>query len=107
MTSAQEHPWEAARRLCKELSAILAQCGNGQSYALITPAGTERDVSFGAIGEPDSENPFDKVERLSAELSDALNGYMNGSFHCRIYPADAAGRSVYFVNTDASERGKA
>lgn len=50
-----EHPWEAARRLGKELAAVLAQdIGDGigpggEWYAEIHPAGRECNVMFGSI----------------------------------------------------------
>ena len=106
MIGPQEHPWAKARRLGHELSAVLAECGNGQSYAMIMPAGARSEVSFGAIDNADTEHPANKVNRLAAEMAEALNGYMNGNFHCRIYPSDVAGNGIYFVSIEASERGK-
>lgn len=50
-----------------------------------------------AIASPCSENPVDRVERLSWELADALNAYQGGNFHAVVFPAQATEFAVTFV----------
>ena len=108
MTGPMEHPWAKARRLSKELSKTLMECSGGDHYARILPGGQAWPIAFGDVTSlAETGHPQATVDRLAAALADALNEYQGGRFHCRIYPSNVAGRSIYFVNTEASERGKA
>lgn len=97
-----EHPWLKARGLGRELSEALAACDDPKWAAHIMPASTEYAVGFAAV-EGD-EHPAQKVERLSAALSEALNDYCGGRFHVRIYPAQEGGHGFYFASTAAHDR---
>lgn len=104
----QEHPWEAARRLTKELSEVLKRCDDGRWFANIMP-GTEHDwLGFGAypMSNTPNETIVDRVNGLAWELSEALNHYCDGRFQARIYPSEQAGYAVMFTVTNAAERRK-
>ncbi len=45
----QEEPWTKARRLSKELSEALAECGEGRWYAMVMPKGHTHPSGFAAI----------------------------------------------------------
>lgn len=108
MIGPHEHAWAKAHRLAKELSETMMELGNGDHYARILPGGQAWPIAFGNVGDAvETEHPQANVDRFAAALADALNEYQGGRFHCRIYPSNVAGRSIYFVNTEASERGKA
>jgi hypothetical protein len=102
---ATEAPWIKARRLSKELSATLAECNGGKWSAHIMPAGNGVTLGFEALaGEDDAEHPAVRVERLSAALAEALNGYCGGRFHVRVYPEHEGGYGFYFASTGAHDR---
>lgn len=100
-----EHPWEAARRHAKNLSAALTDCNGGSWYAHVFPSDRAYSVCFAAkpVAEKEAEMPIDRVNRLASELSQALDEYADGRFSARVYPSERAGTSVMFMSI-ASER---
>ena len=48
------------------------------------------------------EMPLDRVNRLSEELSDALNNYANGRFHAVIYPSHRAKWPIAFMSNQGT-----
>jgi len=108
MVGPQEHSWAKAHRLAKELSETLVELGAGDHYARILSGGQAWPIAFGNVGDVvATEHPQAKVDRQAAALADALNECQGGRFHCRIYPSKVSGRSIFFVNTAASERIRA
>lgn len=103
--SVPEHPWSAARRLSKELSAVLAEYDGGNWFAHVMPPAPMSLNGFGAYPmSQQNEAPVDRVNRLAWELAEALNDYAGGRFQARIYPSDQAGYAVMFAHTAACER---
>ncbi|QHJ77683.1 MAG: hypothetical protein [Bacteriophage sp.] len=49
-----------------------------------------------------SETPLDRVNRLSEELSDALNNYADGRFHAVVYPSSYAKWPIAFVSNQST-----
>lgn len=49
-----------------------------------------------------SETPLDRVNRLSEDLSDALNNYANGRFHAVIYPSHSAKWPIAFMSNQGT-----
>jgi len=97
----EEHPWEKARRLSKELSEALAKCDDAGWAAHIMPMGSAFAVQFSAI-QP--EHPKQRVDRLSAELSEALDDYAGARFHVRVYPSLLGGHNFFYAATGAHDR---
>lgn len=91
-----EEPWTKARRLMKELSDTLADCDSAKWSAYVMPPVPPVFNGFAAypMGQKPDELPIDHVERLSWELSDALNRYQNGAFQAVVLPSSAAGHTV-------------
>ncbi|UXT43239.1 hypothetical protein FY137_18390 [Agrobacterium tumefaciens] len=92
----EEHAWEKARRLMKELSATLADCNSAKWSAYVMPPTPPVFSGFAAypMGQKPDELPIDHVERLSWELSDALSRYQNGAFQAVVLPSVSAGHTV-------------
>nr|WP_314089364.1 hypothetical protein [uncultured Shinella sp.] len=101
-----EHPWEAARRLSKELSATMSLCNEGDWYAHVFPADRPYCIAFAAKPDvsADEELPVDRINRLSWELSAALDEWKGGSFQAMILPASQGGHTVMFTNIKAWDR---
>ncbi|MNE11546.1 hypothetical protein D3C80_1043100 [compost metagenome] len=92
----EEHPWTKARRLMKELSAALDDCDDATWFAHVMPPRPPVFNAFGAypMGQKPDELPIDHIERLSWELSEALNGYQHGQFQAVVLPSASAGHTV-------------
>ncbi|MBB4407070.1 hypothetical protein [Agrobacterium radiobacter] len=92
----EEHPWTKARRLMKELSATLDDCDDATWFAHVMPPRPPVFNAFGAypMGQKPDELPIDHIERLSWELSEALNGYQHGQFQAVVLPSASAGHTV-------------
>ncbi len=77
MIGPQEHPCAKARRLGKELSAVLAEVEGSGWYSINRPAGTEFATANAAMPDPEepTESAWDSVNRLGWELSAALDDY--------------------------------
>lgn len=104
--STEEHPWVKARRLTKELSAVLKDCDSADWFAHVLPADVAPNVYFGALpmGETKDELSVDRVNRLAWDLSEALNGWNGGNFQAMVLPSDKAGHTVMFTNIRAWDR---
>lgn len=101
-----EHPWEAARRLSKELSAVLGQIDGADWAANVMPPVPQSFVGFASypMGSAPDEYPVDRINRLAWELSDALDTWQGGSFQAMILPASKGGHTVMFTNIKAWDR---
>ncbi|MDO6963999.1 hypothetical protein [Rhizobium alvei] len=99
MNEPQEHPWAKARRLCKELSDVLAEVENAW-YCVVRAAGTENALAAVAMDDKEAapEIPVDRVNRLGWELAAALNDYGDGEFHAYVVPAKRGGYCVMFAH---------
>ena len=106
MNTTSEHPWEAARRLSKELSATMSLCNAGDWYAHVFPADRPYCIAFAA--KPDAgaevELPVDRINRLAWELSAALDEWQGASFQAMVLPASKGGHTVMFTNIKAWDR---
>lgn len=97
--------WAKCRDLGKQLSQALAETGDDE-YAFVRPAGVEFAVLFGSLESDTSASTFvgttvDRVERLSSQLSVALddwNGQTNTPFMAHVPPA-SSGTAIWFENT--------
>lgn len=102
-----EHPWEKARRLSKELSEVMAECDDGTCFAHVMPAGRPMSRGFGAFPMGvNEEYSVDKVNRLGWELAQALNSYADGKMHAQIFPSEKYGFAINFVVTELQDRRK-
>jgi len=103
-----ENPWAATRRLMRELSTSLANCDAGSWAAHVLPAGGEKnELQMRALprnGEGEPEIALDRVERLSWELSEALNDYAGATFQAMVLPSSIGGYTVMFTNISAWDR---
>lgn len=92
----EEHAWQKARSLMKELSATLADCDSANWSAYVMPPVPMAFSGFAAypMGQKPDELIIDQVERLSWELSDALSRYQNGAFQAVVLPSSSAGHAV-------------
>ncbi len=95
----------ASRALMRELSEVLSGYDDGGCSVHILPMEGERYQRFVRFlprpDEGDAETPIDRVERLSAELSDALSQWAGGSYQAMVQPSNLAGHSVFFVKAGA------
>lgn len=102
-TADARSPMEEIRRLQKELSHRLAEHNDGRWFAMTMPAGEPYPQLLGVWpqGSAADELPIDRITRLSHELSDALNDWLDGRFMAMVLPSSRGGRTVMFQNTDA------
>ena len=102
---APEHPWAATRRLMRELSISLANCNGGSWAAHVLPAASDKDElqlrRLPQDGDGMPEIALDRVERLSWELSEALNDYAGATFQAMVLPSSIGGYTVMFTKISA------
>ncbi|MBN9031644.1 MAG: hypothetical protein J0I23_17745 [Rhizobiales bacterium] len=95
----------ASRALMRELSEVLSGYDDGGCAVHILPMEGERYQRFVRFlprpDEGDAEMAIDRVERLAAELSDALSQWAGGSYQAMVQPSNLAGHSVFFVKAGA------
>lgn len=98
-----EHPWVKARRLSKDLSETLKECGGADWFAHVLPSDLKPNVFFGALpmGLKPDELPVDHINRLAWELSDALNRWNGGGYQAMVLPSERGGNTVMFTNVRA------
>ncbi len=101
----------SSRALMRELSEVLSGYDDGGCAVHILPMEGERYQRFvrflPRLDEGDAETPVDRIDRLCAELSDALSGYAGGALKATVLPSPVAGHSftLTYVN-DADRRAK-
>ncbi|TAA61888.1 hypothetical protein [Shinella sp. JR1-6] len=102
-----EHPWEAARRLSRELSAVLGQIPGADWSANVMPPAQQTFVGYSAfpMGPAPDEYPVDHINRLAWELSKALDTWQGGAFQAMVLPASKGGHTVMFTSVRAWDRG--
>lgn len=101
----------ATRALMRELSEVLSGYDDGGCAVHVLPMEGERYQRFVRFfpraDEGDPETPVDRIERLCAELSDALTDYAGGTFQATVLPSSVAGHSVTLTSiTVANRRAK-
>lgn len=101
-----EHPWEAARRLSRELSAVLGQIEGADWAANVMPPVPQAFVGFAAfpMGPAPDEYPVDHINRLAWELSSALDTWQGGTYQAMVLPASTGGHTVMFTSIKAWDR---
>ncbi len=106
VSTTQEHPWEAARRLAAELAATMGECDDGRWFAHVMPPQPQAFNGFGSFPMSHERDafPIDRVNRLCWELSEALSEYQGGRFQAMVLPSTVGGHTVMLTVVKAFGR---